>query len=40
VQLKLSREQNAGSVHVILALSDNGAPSLTRYRRAIVEVQP
>jgi hypothetical protein len=40
VQLKLSREQKTGNVHVILALSDNGAPSLTRYRRAIVEVQP
>jgi hypothetical protein len=29
-----------GTLHVILAVTDDGAPSLTRYRRVIVTVQP
>ena len=40
VRLTLPGEQRTGTVPVILALSDNGTPPLTRYRRAVVEVQP
>lgn len=40
VRLTLHPQQQSGTVHVILALSDNGTPSFTRYRRAVVEVQP
>ena len=29
-----------GDIHVILAVSDNGTPKLTRYKRVIVEVTP
>ena len=29
----------AGVAHVILAVTDNGTPSLTSYRRAILTVQ-
>lgn len=31
---------NLQDIHVILAIADNSTPPLTRYRRAIVEVQP
>jgi hypothetical protein len=30
----------AGTLHVILAVTDRGTPALTRYRRVIVDVQP
>ena len=29
-----------GSLHIILAVTDNGTPPLTRYRRVIVNVTP
>ena len=29
-----------GTMHFILAVTDNGAPALTRYRRVIVNVAP
>ena len=32
--------QVAGSAHVILAVEDDGAPSLTSYRRIIFTIQP
>ena len=28
-----------GTMHIILAVTDNGSPQLTRYRRVIVEVK-
>jgi hypothetical protein len=28
-----------GTMHIILAVSDDGHPSLTRYKRVIVEIQ-
>ena len=27
-----------GTMHIILAVTDNGSPRLTRYRRVIIEV--
>jgi hypothetical protein len=30
----------AGTAHVILAVEDDGVPSLTSYRRAILNIQP
>lgn len=30
----------AGTMHIILAVTDRGAPALTRYRRVIVSVTP
>jgi hypothetical protein len=30
----------AGTAHVILAVEDDGAPSLTSYRRIIFNIQP
>jgi hypothetical protein len=30
----------AGIAHVILVVEDNGAPSLTSYRRVILRIQP
>lgn len=30
----------AGTLHIILAVTDHGTPRLTRYRRVIVDVQP
>ena len=30
----------AGTAHVILAVEDDGAPSLTSYRRVIFEIAP
>jgi len=35
-----ARFGRAGSLHIILAVTDNGAPALTRYQRVIVEVKP
>jgi hypothetical protein len=29
-----------GTIHVILAVTDHGAPRLTRYRRVIIDVVP
>jgi hypothetical protein len=29
-----------GTMHIILAVTDDGSPPLTRYRRVIVDVQP
>jgi hypothetical protein len=40
VRVIMARDQTTGSVHVILSLSDNGTPPLTRYRRAVIEVRP
>ncbi len=34
------RSQPKGTLHIVLAVTDDGAPSLTRYRRVIVEVSP
>jgi len=31
---------HAGTMHIILAVTDNGTPALTRYRRVIVNVAP
>jgi hypothetical protein len=31
---------SAGIAHVILAVTDNGTPSLTSYRRVILTIQP
>ena len=30
----------AGTMHIILAVTDNGTPALTRYQRVIVDVEP
>ena len=30
----------AGTLHVILAVTDHGTPALTRYQRVIINVQP
>jgi hypothetical protein len=30
----------AGAAHVILAVEDNGSPSLTSYRRIILTISP
>ncbi len=35
-----SRVLRNGTMHIILAVTDNGTPKLTRYRRVIVDVQP
>jgi hypothetical protein len=32
--------RGAGTVHIILAVTDNGSPALTRYRRIILTVEP
>jgi hypothetical protein len=29
-----------GTLHIILAVTDNGTPALTRYQRVIVTVNP
>jgi hypothetical protein len=29
-----------GTAHVIVAVTDNGSPSLTSYRRVILTIQP
>jgi hypothetical protein len=29
-----------GTLHIILAVTDNGSPRLTRYQRVIVNVEP
>ena len=34
------RPLRSGTIHVILAVTDKGAPPLTRYRRVIVDVAP
>ena len=35
-----SRLFRMGEMHVILAVTDQGAPALTRYRRVIIDVRP
>jgi hypothetical protein len=30
----------AGTAHVILAVTDNGSPALTSYRRVVLTIQP
>lgn len=40
VQLVVPRDHPPGAVHVILIVADDGAPPLTRYRRAVITVQP
>lgn len=40
VRLTFPKDQRSGTAHVILAVTDNGTPSLTRYRRGVVEVRP
>jgi len=30
----------SGTIHVILAVTDNGTPALTRYQRVIITVNP
>ena len=30
----------AGTAHIVLAVEDNGTPSLTSYRRVIVTIKP
>ena len=35
-----ARFGRAGTLHIILAVTDNGTPPLTRYQRVIVTVNP
>ena len=35
-----TRFGKAGTMHIILAVTDNGAPALTRYQRVIIDVAP
>jgi hypothetical protein len=37
--LNTRRQCNGGTVHIILAVTDNGTPKLTSYRRAIIEIR-
>ena len=39
-EVPTSRVLRNGTMHIILAVTDNGTPRLTRYRRVIVDVQP
>ena len=40
-QMRESSDAQAGqTIHVILEATDNGTPSLTRYQRVIVTIQP
>jgi hypothetical protein len=38
VRLKLPPDAAPANIHVVLALTDDGTPALTRYRRAIIEI--
>lgn len=40
IGLKMPVVETAGTIHIILKLSDKGSPSLTRYKRIIITVQP
>ena len=40
IHITLPAEQPSATVHVILALTDHGTPPLTRYRRAVIGVEP
>ena len=35
-----SRRGSPGTAHIILAVEDNGSPSLTSYRRVILTIKP
>jgi len=39
-EVPTSRVLRNGTMHIILAVTDNGTPALTRYRRVIIDVQP
>ncbi|MBN8471096.1 DUF1593 domain-containing protein [Corallococcus exiguus] len=40
VQFTAPTVSTASTVHLVLAVKDNGSPALTRYRRVVVTVQP
>ena len=37
-QLTIPKPERLGTVHIILEVTDNGSPSLTRYKRTIIRV--
>jgi hypothetical protein len=40
VEVTFPQDATAATLHLILSLTDNGSPPITRYRRAVIDVRP